>query len=191
MVAPDRRPLAGTVQVDETTVRASEEGVFGRDPGSKKHLVIGAVEEREAACGRARLAPVGCASKEALQLWISDTVAEGAHVRTDGLASYDGLDHAYEHDVQIIGNPKTASEKFPHVHRVFSLFKRLILSTYQGSVIPKYLAAYCNEWVFRFNRRTSKSRTLLLQRVRENGVRSQARVHVFVRRNDITDLLVA
>ncbi len=63
--------------------------------------------------GRARLAPVGCASKEALQTWVSDYLAEGPHTRTDGLNGYDGLEHAYEHDVDVIGKDgKKAVEKF-------------------------------------------------------------------------------
>jgi hypothetical protein len=177
MVNPDRTQLTGEVEVDETYVGAAEEGVFGRDQGSRKHLVVGAVEERGTGCGRARLAPVGKASSEDLQTWVSETVAEGSTVHTDGLHSYEGLRHAYEHRVAVIGkDAKRSTEKFPRVHRVFSLFKRLVLCTYMGSVSGKYLAAYCNEHAFRFNRRNSGARTLLLQRVLENGVRIQARV---------------
>jgi len=192
MVDPGRAPLGGTVQIDETMIGASEEGVFGRDRGSKKHLIIGAVEEKGARCGRARLAPVGSASRETLQTWVSDNVAEGAHARTDGLVGYDGLEHAYQHEVDVVGKDgRKAIEKFPHVHLVFSLFKKIVESTYQGSISPKYLAAYCHEFVFRFNRRRAKSRTHLLQRVMENAVRSKPRVHVFVRRDDLSELLAA
>jgi transposase-like protein len=191
MVNPDRTLLTGTVEVDETYVGGSEEGVFGRDRGSKKHLVVGAVEERGQGCGRARLAPVGTASTEDLQTWVSDTVKEGATVRTDGLVSYEGLRHSYKHRVTVIGkgDPNRATEKFPRVHRVFALFKRLVLCTYMGSVSGKYLAAYCNEYQFRFNRRHSGTRTLLLQRVIENAVRMQARVHEFVKERDLSGLI--
>jgi Zn ribbon nucleic-acid-binding protein len=190
MVDPDRKLLSGTVQIDETMIGASEEGVYGRNRGSKKHLIVGAVEEQGRACGRARLAPVGCASQEMLQYWVSNNVAEGSHARTDGLKGYRGLEHAYEHDVDVIGKDgRKAVEKFPHIHLVFALFKRVVESTYQGSVSPKYLKTYCNEFVFRFNRRRAKSRTHLLQRVLENAVRRQARVHIFARRDDITAMV--
>ena len=192
MVDPGRMPLDGTVEVDETMVGAAEERTYGRDRGSKKHLIIGAVEESGNSCGRARLAPVATTSAEDLQTWVADHVAEGSTVHSDGLASYNGLEHAYEHEIHVIGkDSRRASQLFPRVHRVFSLFKRLLLCTYMGSATAKYLPAYCNEFVFRFNRRHAQARTHLLQRVLENAVRGQARVHEFVRCDDAAELLAA
>ena len=46
----------------------------------------------------------------------------------------------------------------PVVHRVAALIKRWILGTHHGSVQPAHLDAYLDEFVFRFNRRTSASR---------------------------------
>ena len=43
------------------------------------------------------------------------------------------------------------------VHLVASLVKRLILGTFQGRVDSKYLQNYLDEYVFRFNRRTSRN----------------------------------
>jgi hypothetical protein len=40
---------------------------------------------------------------------------------------------------------------------VTSLVKRVILGTFQGRFDPAYLQRYLDEYVFRFNRRTSKS----------------------------------
>jgi len=51
------------------------------------------------------------------------------------------------------------------VHTVFSLVKRWEMGTLQGSVSPEHLQAYFDEWVFRFNRRRSRSRGLLFQRL--------------------------
>ena len=67
MARPGRKRLAGTVEVDETHVGGSEEGVFGRDRGEKKILVAGAVEVVEDHCGRVRLAPVESGSAENLR----------------------------------------------------------------------------------------------------------------------------
>jgi hypothetical protein len=72
----------------------------------------------------------------------------------------------------VIGDAKTASKKwFPHIHRVFALFKRVLLGTYHGSWSAKYAALYCEEFAFRFNRRRSASRVHLFERVIEQGVR--------------------
>lgn len=190
MVSPERSKLRGRVEVDETYVGAAEAGVYGRDLGEKKHLIAGAVEETDdGRCGRCRLAPVTSASAEHLQSFVADVVQEGAVVHTDGLKSYKGLDHVFGHEVDVIGkDPAKAAEIFPRIHRVFSLFKRVVLSTYQGSISEKYMPAYCNEFDFRFNRRDSGSRTHLLQRVMETAVRCRARVHRFVRAARLADV---
>lgn len=165
----NRAPLAGTVEVDEGYIGGPEKGVFGRNRGSKKLLVAVAVEVKRRKCGRARLEPVDAASAEALQTFVSDTVSEKARVRTDGLPSYSGLKHVYRHKRIVIGDPATASQKFPAVHRVISLFRRLLLGTYHGSWSSKYAPAYCEEFEFRFNRRSSKKRPVLFARIIESG----------------------
>jgi hypothetical protein len=58
-------------------------------------------------------------------------------------------------------------ELLPNVHRVASLAKRWLLGTHQGSVDEAHLPAYLNEFVFRFNRRRSRSRGLVFYRVLE------------------------
>ena len=191
MVTPERAQLNGVVEADETYIGGPEEGVGGRARGEKKHLIAGAVEVREKGCGRLRLSPVATAGAADLQTWLSEEVEEGARVHTDGWAGYDGLDQAYDHDVEVIGDPKTACEKFPYIHRTFSLFKRVALSTYQGSIRAKYMWAYCQEFAFRFNRRNSGSRTLLVQRVLENGVLRAPRIHMFAGRRGLSPIAQA
>jgi len=58
----------------------------------------------------------------------------------------------------------------PGVHRVASLAKRWLLGTHQGSVGDPHLQAYLDEFVFRFNRRRSRSRGLVFYRVLELAV---------------------
>jgi hypothetical protein len=55
----------------------------------------------------------------------------------------------------------------PAVHRVASLAKRWLLSTHQGAVEPAHLQSYLDEFVFRFNRRRSRSRGMVFYRVLE------------------------
>lgn len=58
----------------------------------------------------------------------------------------------------------------PGVHRVASPLKRWILGTHQGSVHPEHLRSYLEEFTFRFNRRTSRSRGLVFRRLLEQAV---------------------
>jgi hypothetical protein len=55
----------------------------------------------------------------------------------------------------------------PGVHKVSSLAKRWLLGTHQGSVEVAHLPSYLNEFVFRSNRRRSRSRGLVFYRVLE------------------------
>jgi hypothetical protein len=65
------------------------------------------------------------------------------------------------------GDPAHVS--MPGVHRVSSLLKRWILGTHQGSIVPAHLQSYLEEFSFRFNRRTSRSRGLLFRRLLEQA----------------------
>ena len=60
----------------------------------------------------------------------------------------------------------------PRVHRTISLLKRWYYGTYHGRIDPKNLQSYLDEFVFRFNRRTSKSRGLIFHRLIEAAVKS-------------------
>jgi len=53
----------------------------------------------------------------------------------------------------------------PGVNRVVALLKRWLLGTYQGAVRPSHLDYYLDEFTFRFNRRTSRSRGKLFYRL--------------------------
>jgi hypothetical protein len=68
------------------------------------------------------------------------------------------------------GSIPPAHVTLPGVHRVASLLKRWLLGTHQGAVKPVQLDCYLDEFVFRFNRRTSRSRGLLFYRLLEQVV---------------------
>jgi hypothetical protein len=63
----------------------------------------------------------------------------------------------YTHEPVFMARSADKHSVFPGVHLVISLIKRLILGTFQGRVEQKYLARYLDEYVFRFNRRTTQS----------------------------------
>ena len=69
------------------------------------------------------------------------------------------------------GNP--AHVAMPGVHRIASLLKRWILGTHQGSVSDAHLQSYLEEFTFRFNRRTSRSRGLVFRRLLEQAVATE------------------
>jgi transposase-like protein len=172
MVRPGRDRLRGTVEVDETLVGGVTPGVGGRSPTAKMLVAI-AAEVRGAATGRIRLALIPDATKPVLHRFVAQAVEPGSVVRTDGWHSYAGIEAAgYAHDVvRLNGKPKDAGvAALPRVHRVASLLKRWLDGTHQGAVGAAHLTRYLEEFAFRFNRRTSRSRGLLFRRLLEHAV---------------------
>ena len=99
----------------------------------------------------------------------------GATIVTDAWPGYAGInDLGYVRDrrsqraARLRGDDPFAL--LPNVHRVASLAKRWLLGTHQGSVDEAHLQSYLDEFVFRFNRRTSRSRGLVFYRVLELAV---------------------
>ena len=113
------------------------------------------------------------ASSESLLPFIENVIEPGSIVRTDGWSGYSRLSNlGYRHEVKVLrGKGKSAStELLPRVHRVSSLLKRWLLGTYQGAVSTEHLDSYLDEFTFRFNRRTSKSRGKLFYRLIQQAV---------------------
>ncbi len=168
MVDPDRDPLEGVVEVDQTEMpfRAAD------DPDSPlkagKIIVIGAVEVidrttgeaqrpkafgrkyRDTLSGRIRLAAIPSYRTLHIHAFIKANIAPGATLITDGHASYLGMAD-YRHDPRVVGN-MAAHIPLKWIHRVFALLKRWSLGTYHG-LRRQHLDTYLNEFVFRYNRR--------------------------------------
>ena len=167
MVRPGRDRLHGEVEVDETFVGGEEPGREGR-AAEKKALVAIAAEKNGRGTGRIRMARIPSASKKALHGFIRDAIESGSVVHTDGWASYGGLDAiGYSHRVTAFkGKPTDAAVvAMPRVHKTASLLKRWLLGTHQGAVRNDHLDYYLDEFTFRFNRRTSRSRGKLFYRL--------------------------
>ncbi len=92
--------------------------------------------------------------------------------RAEAWRGYNPLpEHGYVRKKTVLsasGDPAHVS--LPGVHRLASLLKRWILGTHQGSVDPEHLQSYLEEFTFRFNRRTSRSRGLVFRRLLEQSV---------------------
>ena len=58
----------------------------------------------------------------------------------------------------------------PRINLTVPLLKRWLLGTHQGAVRSQHRDYYLDEFTFRFNRRTSKSRGLLFYRLLQQAV---------------------
>ena len=162
--AAGRDRLSGTVEVDETYIGGEEPGLRGGRARGKKVLTGIAVEVREPkGIGRCRMAPLTDASADSAHAFVTDHVEPGSTVITDAWQGYRGLDTlGYVHDRRSQRAARARGEDpgalLPAVHRVAALIKRWLLGTHQGSAEATHLSSYMNEFVFRFNRRRSRSR---------------------------------
>ena len=181
MVRPGRECLHGRVEVDETYVGGESEGKDGR--GTDKALVIIAVEENGSGSGRIWMARIDKATRLAFHGFIQTSIQPGSMVHTDGNASYSGLETlGYRHEATILNGRKkdAATELLPRVHRVASLLKRWLMGTHQGAVHPHYLDYYLDEFAFRFNRRTSRSRGKLFYRLLQQAMQVEPAPYRFI-----------
>jgi hypothetical protein len=171
MVRPGRDKLHGRVEVDETFVdREDSQGLWV----SQKMAVVIAAEEDGRGIGRIRLARIDSPTKDVLHDFALAMIAPGSFVHTDGRTAWKGLQRlGYRHKQTVLLGKKdknAASRLLPRVHRVASLLKRWLLGTHQGAVAPAHLDYYLDEFTFRFNRRTSRSRGKLFYRLLQQAV---------------------
>ena len=179
----ERKQLSGNIEVDETFIGGAKQG-GKRGRGAVKSIVIIAVEVKEPfGFGRIRMRHIPEASGSNLLPFVCDVAILGSAIHTDGWRGYNGLSAlGFTHDVTIqSSSDDLAHVSMPGVHRVASLLKRWILGTHQGSVVPEHLQSYLEEFTFRFNRRTSRSRGLVFRRLLERAVATRP-----VTENDVT-----
>lgn len=176
LVRPGRERLAGRVEVDETFIGGEKPGLRGGRQKGKETLVGVGVEVREPkGFGRCRIAVLPDASAASLHPFVTGHIEPGATVITDGWQGYSGIgDLGYVRDRRSQRAARLRGEDahglLPGVHRVASLAKRWLLGIHQRSVDEAHLQAYLDEFVFRFNRRTSRCRGLVFHRVLELAV---------------------
>ncbi len=121
--------------------------------------------------GRVRMRHIPDASGANLLPFVYGYVP-GAVMLTDGWSGYNDLSRSkYTHKKTILSSSDDpVYVSMPGVHWVASLLKRWIYGIYQGAIVPAHLQAYLEEFTFRFNRRTSRSRGLLFRRLLEQAV---------------------
>jgi transposase-like protein len=170
MVLNGRSNLQGTVEVDEVLVGGKTPGKRGRGAEGKS-LVAVAVEVKGCKTGRVRLAKIPDASSKSLKEFIEKNIDQSSTIITDGWPSYSNLEKmGYVHKIQKSTVEEEGEEILPNVHRIASLLKRWLLGTHQSYLNKNKLEYYLDEYVFRYNRRTSTSRGLLFMRLIEQAV---------------------
>ena len=162
--------MSGIIEVDEVFIGGKTSGKRGRGAEGKSLIAV-AVEIKGRKTGRVRLAKIPDASKNSLNTFIENNIEPASLVITDGWPSYNELiKNGYEHKVQKATVKDEDEEILPNVHRIASLLKRWLLGTHQSYLNKNKLEYYLDEYVFRYNRRTSTNRGLLFLRLIEQAV---------------------
>jgi transposase-like protein len=169
MVRPGRDRLQGAVEADEIYIGGERPGKRGRGAAGKA-LVLVAAERDGGGTGRIRLRRVPDASANSLCGALQEAVEPGAVVYTDGWEGYRPLARrGYVHE-PLRDDGDVGTHPLPRVHRVAALLQRWILGTHQGAIRASHLDYYLDEFTFRFNRRTSRSRGKLFYRLAQQAV---------------------
>jgi predicted RNA-binding Zn-ribbon protein involved in translation (DUF1610 family)/transposase-like protein len=169
MVRPGQERLSGIIQVDETFIGGPKPGKRGRG-STGKALVMIAAEVNNNKIGRIRLYRLKDASSESLNTALAELVEPGSTIETDGWLGYSKANEIGLQRVIARKGANVGEDLLPQAHQVASLLKRWLLGTLQGAIQPTHLDYYLDEFAFRFNRRTSKSRGKLFYRLLQQAV---------------------
>jgi transposase-like protein len=152
--------LGGEIEVDETFIGGKarnmhlgkrEEKITGTR-GKDKAAVLGSLRRG----GEVRAEVIPNRKKKTLQAIVQDQITPGSAVYTDALASYEGLENYFEH--QVVDHAIEYVKGRVHTNGLenfWSLLKRGVKGTYV-SVEPFHLARYLDEQTFRYNNRNNK-----------------------------------
>ena len=148
----DEQPLLrGIVEVDETLLGGKRKG-YGIAYKGNKTSVVGAVERG----GNIRLRIVPNRSRPQLHGFIHAAVDDATEaIYTDEFRSYKGIEDAdtrHESVSHRAGEYVRGNVHTNTVESAWSLLKRSVVGTYH-QISVKHLAAYLDEFEFRFNRR--------------------------------------
>jgi hypothetical protein len=177
MVRPDRELLGGedvTVEMDSTFIGGRSQGKRGLRYANKTEVVVAVERARPRGFGRIRLATIDSSERsDELFEFIRANIAHGSVLVTDGETAYPAIAktlHIRHEPINLNATKRPAHEALPAVHQVASLLKRWIAGTLHDRLDPANLDYYLDEFTFRFNRRTSRSRGLLWFRLVQQAV---------------------
>jgi len=159
MVNASRERLHGDVEIDDTWVGGPQPGVRGSRQlkGRKAAIVLAAVEKRGEISGRIRMAVVPDFKQTTMLAFVTQHVAPGATVYTDGLKTFPAIQAAGVRHVARTQPIRTALRKgvpsvVPLADRAIGNLQQWLIGTHHG-VSKGQLQVYLDEFVFRHNRR--------------------------------------
>ena len=159
MVNAAREPLHGEVEVDDTWIGGPQAGLRGSRQlkGRRAALVLVAAEKRGTVSGRVRMAVIPDFRKATITRFLTQNVATGSTIYTDGLKSFAGLEevgfkHIPRTQPRSTELRKGAKSVVPLADRAIGNLKQWLIGTYHG-VSRAQLQVYLDEFVFRHNRR--------------------------------------
>jgi hypothetical protein len=158
-------PLTGAVELSQTLVGGTRDRAQkGPSLATKRARIAAAVEVRASGkMGRARLAQLPGHHAETFDVFAQQTVSTMARVHGEDISECLAIPaHCTTRKTRI---RQVTKRRGTRTLLLFSLFNRVLLGTFQGSVSHKHLHAYLAEFQFRFNRRNSGSRWLLFERM--------------------------
>ena len=173
MIRKDREKLGAEnmeVQVDEAYIGGKKEGKRGRGAEGKVPVAVAVEVNNPIGMGRIRMNVIeNCGACE-LNGFLMNNVETGTVVFSDKWRGYNLIELA-GFNRNVVEN---VNKGLKCVHLVISLFKRWLLGTLQGGIGTGHLQKYMDEFVFRFNRRTSKLRAKVFHRLLEQVVATAA-----------------
>jgi transposase-like protein len=177
MVRPDRELLGGddiSVETDQTFIGGRIQGKGGPRYGNKTEVAIAVERVHPKGLGRVRLRAIDTSHRrDELFEFVRTNIAHGSVLYTDGETSYREITRRLQlrHEpIALATSKRRAHEVLPAVHQVASLLKRWLAGTHHDGQSDTHLDYYLDEFTFRFNRRTSRSRGLLWYRLVQQAV---------------------
>jgi transposase-like protein len=148
--------LEGAVELDDAYLGGELTGGKSGRGSENKTPFVAAVSLN--AMGKplyAKLTPVSGFTVAAIEQWAKAHLAPGAHVRSDGLACFGGVEAAgSSHTPIVVGNRKPDElPEFKWVNTVLGNVKTSLAGAYHGFKFKKYAGSYLSAIAYRFNRR--------------------------------------
>lgn len=146
-------PLSGMVEADEAWFGGPQDAEKRRKWGRSALLVLALAEARPK--GRVRFVRISDNRASTLVRVISEHVAAGSTIRTDGWQAYESLArHGYAHDrrPRAPGWAKRGERATPYADEAISAAKRWLIATYNKpprAHLPTYLAEFAFRREFR------------------------------------------